>query len=168
MAVTVEKTLTRMKELADTFPRHSDRLDTAMRNFTRHQKALQGVIAQVRQIELSRDQARSLFDRFAEQRQMLVLGLIQIKARYAGDAKLPDLVQIIEKIVKQLDDVLICLQILLDAFDGYAAPDKLPKTLGPVWEKVLDHVLLYHELQARMKGLRRSITLAELDARYGL
>lgn len=167
MAITVEKALNRMQEeLSSAFPQPDSQLEKAVQNFTRHQKALQDVIAQARQMALSQEQARQLFDKFSAQRQMLAIGLIQVKARYAGDPKLSTLSQLLAKIIKGLDDVLICLQVLLDAYEGYAAP--VPKTLGPAWEKVLDHVLLYHELQTRMKESRKRISLDELRRRYEL
>ncbi|MCL6642823.1 MAG: hypothetical protein K6T71_05825 [Candidatus Bipolaricaulota bacterium] len=145
-----------------------DRLDKVLKRVAHSQRLIQRVIAQARRIELGRDDAQLLFDQFNQHRQRMSLAAIQLKARYSGHPQLSLVIKALEKTAKQIDDALVGLQVLLDAYAGYAAPEKLPKTLGPAWEKVLDHVLLYHELQKRTKESQKKISLDELRAQYGL
>ncbi len=157
-----------LQQLERVFFWQGDRLDKVMKQVAHNQQLIKRVVEQARQVELSRDDAQLLFERLNRQRQRISLAAIQLKARYAGHPQLSPVIKALEKTAKQIDDALICLQVLLDAYAGYAAPAKLPKTLGPTWEKVLDHVLLYHELQERMKEPQKKISLDELRARHGL
>jgi len=145
-----------------------DRLDKVMKRVTHNQQLIKRVVEQARRVELGRDDAQLLFDQLNQQRHRISLAVIQLKARYSGHPQLPPVIKALEKTAKQIDDALIGLQVLLDAYAGYAAPAKLPKTLGPAWEKVLDYVLLYHELQERMKESPKKVSLDELRARHGL
>jgi hypothetical protein len=145
-----------------------DRLDKVMKKVTHSQQLIKSAIEQARRVELSEDDAQLLFDKLNQQRHRISLAAIQLKARYSGHPQLSRVIKALEKTAKQIDNALIGLQVLLDAYAGYAAPAKLPKTLGPTWEKVLDHVLLYHELQERMKGSQKKISLDEFRAQYGL
>lgn len=58
------------------------------------------------------------------------------------------------------------LQALLDAFEGHL-PAKIPHTMSHEWARLLDHILLYHELEAR-SGTSGKTPLEDVLAEHNL
>ncbi len=157
------------KQLEETIPASGQRRipRNSVENFKARREFARQLMAEVRQLEPTKEQAVDVCRKFQALKTELEDGLILIKARYGGDPCLKELSTIIRSTIKLYDDLLIDLKVLLDAFEG-RPPAEIRLTLGKTWEQLLDHILLYHEIKAREGESGGEITLREIEEKYGL
>jgi len=138
-----------------------------LESFKALRQYVEQLVSEIRQLDLTKEQAANLYDRFKMLKSELEEGLVQIQARYTGDPLLKPLGGAIRGIVKIYTELLVDVKVLLDAYEG-SPPAQIRTTLGPHWKRLFDHILLYQELKAREKEPGPKISLDELKAKHGL
>ncbi len=171
MTITIQSVINDSKTFSERLlkelPSQSQIPPAKLESFRALRRYVEQLASEIRKLDVRKEQAAKLYERFKMLNGELEEGLVQIQARYTGDPLLKPLGDAIRGILNIYSELLIDLRVLLDAYEG-SAPARIRTTLGPHWEKLLDHILLYHELKAREKEAGQKISLDELAAKHGL